>query len=38
MSVRRPPPTIGEHNREIYQGELGLGPKELTALRQWGAI
>ena len=38
VGLRRPPPTIGEHNREIYQGELGLGPEELTALRQWGVI
>jgi crotonobetainyl-CoA:carnitine CoA-transferase CaiB-like acyl-CoA transferase len=31
--VRRPP-LIGEHNEEIYAGELGLSIKELSALRQ----
>lgn len=33
-SVRFPAPAaIGAHNQEIYQGELGLSPQELEALR-----
>ncbi|MFC1533064.1 CaiB/BaiF CoA transferase family protein, partial [Thermodesulfobacteriota bacterium] len=31
-------PRIGEHNTEIYQGELGLTDKELNTLRQAGVI
>ena len=34
VGLRRRPPLIGEHNREIYQGELGLTLEELTALKQ----
>ena len=30
----RPAPRTGEHNTEIYQGELGLGYTEMAALRQ----
>jgi len=37
-SVRRPPPHAGEHNRDIYCGELGLSAEELLALRAGGAI
>ena len=34
VGLRRRPPLIGEHNREIYQKELGLTPEELTALKE----
>jgi crotonobetainyl-CoA:carnitine CoA-transferase CaiB-like acyl-CoA transferase len=33
IAYRRRPPTVGEHNEEIYVGELGLAPEELAALR-----
>jgi len=29
---RGPPPTLGQHNREILQGELGLTDEELESL------
>jgi formyl-CoA transferase len=39
MSFRyRRAPRIGEHNRDIYQGELGLSNQQLVALKQAGAI
>ena len=38
VGLRRRPPLIGEHNQDIYQGELGLVPKELEALRRGGVI
>ncbi len=38
VGLERPAPAIGEHNEEIYRGELGLSPGDLTALRRWGAI
>ncbi|MBI2865346.1 MAG: CoA transferase [Chloroflexi bacterium] len=31
-------PLIGEHNSEVFQGELGLSGEELTALREGGVI
>ena len=36
--VRRKPPRIGEHNQEIYMGQLGLSRQELTELRSAGVI
>ena len=38
VDFRRRPPLVGEHNLEVYQGELGLTPEEMDALRQRGAI
>ncbi|MBI2863541.1 MAG: CoA transferase [Chloroflexi bacterium] len=36
--VRRRAPLIGEHNDEIYVGELGLGREQFTALKANGII
>jgi hypothetical protein len=30
--MRRRPPLLGEHNSEVYAGELGRSTEELTAL------
>jgi crotonobetainyl-CoA:carnitine CoA-transferase CaiB-like acyl-CoA transferase len=38
LQYRRRPPTIGEHNREIYVGELGLTEGQLTELQGRGVI
>ena len=35
---QRPAPTIGEHNQEIYRGELGLSDTELEKLQARGVI
>ena len=34
----RRPPLIGEHNLEIYQGELGLSGPEIESLKRTGVI
>lgn len=34
LPIRRRAPLVGEHNVDIYCGELGLGPAELAALRE----
>jgi crotonobetainyl-CoA:carnitine CoA-transferase CaiB-like acyl-CoA transferase len=36
--MRRRPPLVGEHNEEIYCGELGLQPEEVALLYARGAI
>jgi crotonobetainyl-CoA:carnitine CoA-transferase CaiB-like acyl-CoA transferase len=36
--VKRRAPFIGEHNREIYVGELGLAEAELIALQREGIV
>ncbi|MCY4085669.1 MAG: CoA transferase [Actinomycetia bacterium] len=36
--IRRPAPEIGEHNREVYVGELGLSEQELAGLAEAGII
>ncbi len=36
--VRLPPPGIGEHNEEIYMGELGISKQELDELKNEGVI
>jgi crotonobetainyl-CoA:carnitine CoA-transferase CaiB-like acyl-CoA transferase len=38
ISYRRRPPRIGEHNREIYVDELGLGDRELGDLVRQGVV
>ncbi len=36
--IRRRPPLVGEHNEEIYCGELGLQPEEVAMLYARGAL
>ncbi len=38
ITYRRRPPTVGEHNREIYVGELGFTVQQLAALQSKGVI
>lgn len=38
MGIHRRPPLIGEHNREIYQGELAMSGGELSELSAGGVI
>lgn len=37
-AIRRPAPRLGQHNEEIYVGELGVTAAELDALRAQGAV
>ena len=37
-SVRRPPPTLGQHSEEILSGELGLDNKAIADLRRQKVI
>jgi len=36
--IRRRPPLIGEHNQEVYCGELGLSLEQLATLSAAGAV
>ncbi len=38
IAYRRRPPTVGEHNREIYADEMKLGEDELASLARKGII
>ncbi len=38
IRIRRRAPLIGEHNEEIYMGELGLSREEIVLLKQSGTI
>ncbi|MDO8473869.1 MAG: CoA transferase, partial [Dehalococcoidia bacterium] len=37
-NIRRRAPLIGEHNSEVFQGELGLSPAEISAMHQANVI
>ncbi|MGQ9675106.1 MAG: CaiB/BaiF CoA transferase family protein [Chloroflexota bacterium] len=37
-SIRRRAPLIGEHNREVYEGELGLPSERVARMRSRGVI
>lgn len=37
-SIRRPAPRLGEHNRAIYVGELGISEGEFDAMEETGVI
>ena len=36
--ISRRPPLVGEHNREVYGGELGVNDSRLTELKEAGII
>ena len=36
--ISRRAPLLGEHNQEVWCGELGLAPQELSLLGGWGVI
>jgi crotonobetainyl-CoA:carnitine CoA-transferase CaiB-like acyl-CoA transferase len=38
IEYRRRPPTVGEHNSEIYRDELGLSEREIAELARAGII
>jgi formyl-CoA transferase len=38
LRLRHLPPQIGEHNRAIYEDELGMLPEELAMLRVQGVL
>ena len=38
MTIRRKAPLIGEHNEDIYHGELGMSKERLIALKNIGVI
>ena len=38
IRYRRRPPTVGEHNDEIYRGELGMSEAKLAHLRREGMV
>ena len=38
IKIKRRSPLIGEHNSDIYEGELGMSKQELVALRQAGVV
>ena len=38
FEIRYPAPLLGQHNREVYEDELGYSDEELAALQESGAI
>jgi crotonobetainyl-CoA:carnitine CoA-transferase CaiB-like acyl-CoA transferase len=38
IEYRKRPPTVGEHNSELYGGELGLSEDEIAKLGRAGII
>jgi crotonobetainyl-CoA:carnitine CoA-transferase CaiB-like acyl-CoA transferase len=38
IRYRRRPPTVGEHNDEVYRGELGMSESKLADLRRQGVV
>jgi crotonobetainyl-CoA:carnitine CoA-transferase CaiB-like acyl-CoA transferase len=38
ITYRRRPPTVGEHNREVYLDELGLSEQRLAELQTGGVV
>jgi crotonobetainyl-CoA:carnitine CoA-transferase CaiB-like acyl-CoA transferase len=38
ITYRRRPPSVGEHNREIYMDELGFTAPQLEALQRKGIV
>lgn len=38
IKYRRRPPTVGEHNHEIYVGELGISEQQLAELQSKGVV
>ena len=38
LMIRRAAPAVGEHNREVYGGELGLSSEEIAELQTAGVI
>jgi formyl-CoA transferase len=36
--IRHPGPELGEHNHEVYRGQLGLEDQEIARLREAGVI
>ena len=38
VGIRRRPPLIGEHNRQVYQEGLGMSDAELTELESGGVV
>ena len=37
-SMRRPAPTLGQHNLDVYSGMMGLSREELVKLKQAGVV
>jgi crotonobetainyl-CoA:carnitine CoA-transferase CaiB-like acyl-CoA transferase len=38
IEYRMRPPTVGEHNREIYESEMKMDPQQISILKQKGII
>ena len=38
LAIERPAPTLGEHNREVLEGLLGLSSREVDGLEQDGVV